>query len=405
MSNRLTFSLASLILIFAFAFVATPVMAASGGPTVTFVEYSGVEDPSLAAGTQEMHAQARSDFRVKLTFSHPVTVPTTANVQYRLVNTAGSFLAAAADVSTVTQVYVSGEVGSEVRSETEYVVTVPNITEATATRVIISIAEDVVNGSTLANSLGNVANTSEAYTLPALLAPVTVKFGDVTPVADSNGQQYTVNAIFEDATDAADQALSSLGTAFITDTTNSMSSYITVMPEGDATVTIAAGVEGDANDTTPGVVGEYTHLLTVSLAFGVEPIDGVTLTIDRGYALMADGMTATVDVAATNMPPAYPAGTTAAMVSGMIGTAITPVEAGGATDPESDTITYSWDAADDLGLTLNTSTGRSLEHLQRYITTQPVVQMLLLWSLRLPLVAPLCELLRLPLLRFLRQWL
>ena len=69
MSNRLTFSLASLILIFALAFVVMPGMAADGGPTVSITEYTGknAADPSVN------HVQTRADFRLKVTFSHLVT--------------------------------------------------------------------------------------------------------------------------------------------------------------------------------------------------------------------------------------------------------------------------------------------------------------------------------------------
>ena len=69
MSNRLTFSLASLTLIFVLAFVATPVMAADGGPVATITEYSGADDPNVAPGaTNAPHEQERTDFRLLVTF-------------------------------------------------------------------------------------------------------------------------------------------------------------------------------------------------------------------------------------------------------------------------------------------------------------------------------------------------
>ena len=74
MSNRLTFSLASLILIFALALVATPAMAATGGPIPTITEYSGAEDPNTAASaTNAPHKQERTDFRLLVTFNALVT--------------------------------------------------------------------------------------------------------------------------------------------------------------------------------------------------------------------------------------------------------------------------------------------------------------------------------------------
>ena len=62
MSNRLTFSLASLILIFALVFVAMPVMAATGGPTVM-----------IADGGTEAAPTTRDSVKVKFTFNVRVT--------------------------------------------------------------------------------------------------------------------------------------------------------------------------------------------------------------------------------------------------------------------------------------------------------------------------------------------
>ena len=93
MSNRLTFSLASLFLIFAMAFVPTAVMAAAGGPTVTLAEYAGPENADQAAdpSSNAPHEQARDDFRVKLTFSHSVAALEASDVEYRLGNADGTF--------------------------------------------------------------------------------------------------------------------------------------------------------------------------------------------------------------------------------------------------------------------------------------------------------------------------
>ena len=70
MSNRLTFSLASLVLIFALVFSAMPVMAADNGPVPTITAYSGLADPNTAASaTNAAHKQSRTDFRLKVTFN------------------------------------------------------------------------------------------------------------------------------------------------------------------------------------------------------------------------------------------------------------------------------------------------------------------------------------------------
>ena len=136
MSNRLTFSLASLIVIFALAFAATPVMAQ--GPTVSRVEaYSGPENPAANPVGQPAHTQTRNDFRVKIIFSEDVqadgagTAPNTnileaADLAFR-TQTAGTWsVGADTAVSAVTGIYESTNADNlAVLSKREYVVTLP----------------------------------------------------------------------------------------------------------------------------------------------------------------------------------------------------------------------------------------------------------------------------------------
>jgi hypothetical protein len=169
-------------LIFALAFVAMPGMAATGGPTVTFAEYSGVEAPENdPVGQTDTHTQARDDFRVKLTFSHPVATPTTTNVQVRW-RTAGSFVAPA-DVSAIVAVF--GSMGKE------YVATLPSAPGNTTTQAQVSIDDDAVLGSGGSNLLGNVGN-SMIFTLPPLNAG-TVMLAAPMAVANTPGA-YTIVA-------------------------------------------------------------------------------------------------------------------------------------------------------------------------------------------------------------------
>ena len=69
-SLKMTFSLTSLFLIFAMAFVAMPVMAATGGPTPTITLYSGPDNPNAAAHATNNppHKHERADVKLLVTF-------------------------------------------------------------------------------------------------------------------------------------------------------------------------------------------------------------------------------------------------------------------------------------------------------------------------------------------------
>ena len=91
MLNRLTFSLASLILIFALAFVAMPVMAATGGPTVTITEYSGKDNPNSTTGVN--YVKTRTDYRLKFEFNKLVSGSIVeSNITVRTAPAAGGLL-------------------------------------------------------------------------------------------------------------------------------------------------------------------------------------------------------------------------------------------------------------------------------------------------------------------------
>ena len=267
MSNRLTFSLASLVLIFAMAFVAMPAIAADGGPTVTLAEYTGVEDPAAATAGQDMHTQARGDFRVLLTFSHSVAAPISTDVMYRSKGADGRFGSATAiDANPVAVLNSGGK---------KYVATLPAaaITDAT-TQVNVSIADDAVSGDTT-NLLGIVGN-SMTFTLPPLNVG-TVMLAAPKAVAGTPGS-YTIVATFDSKADPA--ATHTLSPAFA-------ASYIDIMPEGAADPPTIGNV--DTSTDNKAVV-----TITVQLKFGTTE---ARVSIDPGYVAGSNTIT---------LPPAAP---------------------------------------------------------------------------------------------------
>ncbi len=127
MSKKLTFSLASLVLIFALAFVAPLAMAATGGPTVDITED---KDP----------VQTRDAFKLTFTFSDPVETVDATNGQlaytYWLVDSQGGRLAAEAAAGTAGQ--MSGS-----RSVYEDSLTISN---QSAVSIIVNVAADAKTG-------------------------------------------------------------------------------------------------------------------------------------------------------------------------------------------------------------------------------------------------------------------
>ena len=282
MSNRLTFSLASLIVIFALGIAATPVMAAPGGPTVTFSEYSGVENVGADPTTQTaMHTQARDDFRVLLTFSAPVDAPTTTNVNFRAMDTStGRY-------SDVTTVSVNALFGT-----TNRFVAAVDVGGILITKVEISIAEDAVLGNTGANLLGNVGN-SHVFNTPTVIN-ATVQFGIVKPHATDIGT-YMVDVVFTNKTAAAAAGENNTPPAVDSPapaSTNELTAnYIDVTPATGAVVTVpAAGIHvayAGATAADVGKKGTSTYTLTVKVYRNVNTVE---LSVDPGYATAASTM-------------------------------------------------------------------------------------------------------------------
>ena len=158
MSNRLTFSLASLVLIFAFAFIAMPVMGAPGGPTFTIEEYNGKD--TFGATTGDNHVQTRDDFRLEVEFSIPVTGWADSDI---VVSGAAS-LTSSLTAYTVTVTAATGDDAGKVWYVTIDMTTADS--DYAHSVISASIAADAVNGNIPTNQLGNQAGSANFQSLP-----------------------------------------------------------------------------------------------------------------------------------------------------------------------------------------------------------------------------------------------
>ena len=149
-SLKMTFSLTSLILIFALAFVAMPAMAADGGPTVTIADAGTTATPST-----------RAAFLLKFTFSHSVSGFTDAgDATFQMYDKAGTLLGNAP--AELTPAAVTGK-------PREYTATADVSTEPTAVGFRVTVPADKATGNTTANSLGNQMKYMD-FDLPPLVA-------------------------------------------------------------------------------------------------------------------------------------------------------------------------------------------------------------------------------------------
>ena len=262
--NRLTSCLMGLMVLFMLVFPTTAVIAAPGGPTVTITEYTGNEN--VANNTGAAHVQERSDFRVKLTFSHRVTAPIASNVSIQLGNSTG--LVGPSTNPTDDPTAVTASNGKEYVA----VFDVFAITDSNeATEAAVTIPANAVTGNTVNNIWGNQPG-SGSFTLPPILGPLKVKVTNPTAVSGKPGA-YTVTFTFGDGTNAPDPAFTK--------------DYIAITPKGDA---IAADTEVPDSINKLGV---YTS--EIQLVFGVT---SVTVGVAPGYA--------TMDGSAVILPPPPP---------------------------------------------------------------------------------------------------
>ena len=313
--SKLTFSLASLIVIFALAFVATPVMAQVG---VGITKYTGFTTHTDA--TSDAHVQTRADFRVQLTFDEAVEALAVEDVQVRYFNTETGIWTTTANVgSAPTAVTITGESITAAPITSRRYVVVASTTTVQHTKVEISIRADATRSATTSN--GNSAQT-ETFILPTVLN-ADVSFGEPMP-HPTDAATYLVDIIFTNNIDATttatadDQPPISVGTNDLNDY------YIDVTPDlADVTVgalTPVTAADPVVDDVT---TGTSTYALTVVLHDTQEGTTTVTLSVDPGYATAAE-TAGTVTIPTPIPPPAAPA--------------VTP-------EATTDSITLTWTAA------------------------------------------------------------
>ena len=301
--SKLTFSLASLIVIFALAFVATPVMAQTqNSPTVRITEYAGPDTVNDTATDPTMHVQERGDFRVVLTFNHPVNTLVAADVEYRLLNTNTGTYAAWTPIGTDP---------TQLTGMNAYVaVVLSTAPTALDTAVEVRVPQGATDGTTPPNH-GPNAEGRAAFDLPPLIPNAVASFGMPEEVPGTTSH-YTVDIVFTNtsATTPAPATEASDNAAPITDALDALTAdYIEIASARDAVVrNVSARNDSaiDATDTTAGSAGTSTYTLTVELFDTQEGTTVVTLSLDPGYAMSSE-TAGTVTIPTPIPPPAAPA--------------------------------------------------------------------------------------------------
>ena len=262
MSNRLTFSLASLVLIFALAFAAMPVIAATGGPTVTISDAGTTATPST-----------RAAFKLKFVWDVTVAGFEAADVTASFYNKSNR-RTTAVTVGALTE--TTGKEGKEFTVDLD-------LSGAAATDVgfSVTVAENLATGDLVGNpkdGIGNVAKTV-SFTLPPLhIGKVVVNaMKDADDTDPSNGQDYDLTFTFKAQTGAPTTAL----TADLVEVTPS---YIT------APVTFGNDAQG-----TGDAAADYIYNATIT-----HPMGAPTLTIGLvpNYVAANNVTTAMIPIAA-----------------------------------------------------------------------------------------------------------
>ena len=352
MSNRLTFSLASLIVIFALAFAATPVLAQV--TVFEVVEYAGDDDVDAApASPQVLHKQQRDDFRLQITFNGGVQGSGTAGAiadgdfAY-LSRTDGVWSNVATDIAAanVAQLYVSTTAGTVNLSDTVFVITLPAQDATVAAGLDLTDVRLVIPRDTTirgkADGLLVAPYDSPDFELP----PLSNNGGGTTPGGDTGVEatavSFGVPAHVPGTVSTYTVTLELTGITttvglptgiVIDDSAVNSGDVIDIMPTGGATITLTPVVAPvTANPVVSATATTYSFNVVVPLG------DVVTLTLPANYA----GMAASVAVPVSLPPPTN--------VTAMADTARGTIEvewewAGTAADLEEYEITWNYGAS------------------------------------------------------------
>ena len=276
MSNRLTFSLASLILIFALAFVAMPAMAADGGPTVTIGNITG-NRVAVPGDTPP-----KTGITVEVTYSVPVTITEVeaADLKHTLQNGAGATIGTAGSDATSVATIPATLPGSPLQHN-KFLFTLPDITDTSARKVVVWVVADSATGLTPGGTAGPASQASafKTHTLPSVLpftAELTAAQKKDANDADIAGR-FTVTLTLKKADDSAPTSAEVTPAPTIAD--------IMIEPMGAATAVDAAGAAITVTTTAlpDGTVDDGIYTQDYQLGFGFSTPESVTLSLTSGY--------------------------------------------------------------------------------------------------------------------------
>ncbi len=193
MSNRLTFSLASLVLIFALAFAGLPVLAEVGGPTVEI---------------KVLGTAMRDNIDVSFTFTPGVTgFGDSGDAQWQLYDKDGVLLDSATALTPTAD--NSDTTGTTEANPKVWYANNIDVTGATsiadAVGILISVPADGANGNLAANTKGN-QSASKEVDLPPLVAEGTLVLAVAKAdpqITTTDGEDYVLTLTYTDASDAA----------------------------------------------------------------------------------------------------------------------------------------------------------------------------------------------------------
>ena len=259
MSNRLTFSLASLIvLIFALAFAAAPVMAEA--PTVTITE-----------DTRSDYVQTRSDFRVKIAFSAVVTGFTADDV------TVSGATSSTAGFTTYTDVTFTAGTGTGEAGKVWYLSTLDiGTNNADHTHSVVRVS--IPAGAATAGGVGNVAASKNFTSLPTVIAGTLTLSLDETTLNDNSADL--------DVVDGKLQSQATFSVKFTSDLATAPASLLrsAILINGDK-ANPGTDVNGvDVADTSDPAFDSTTKVATIQFQVGPTAITPVRIGLNPNYA-------------------------------------------------------------------------------------------------------------------------